>query len=775
MIIYTEKIKNAILIAAALGGIQFRGRVLQFSDITDEVLESMIAEYTQFGFFKTQVDNEEAMFTWGDDFLKMKNLNDLKPEDFIHNDGEAFFPKNIIYEPVPGKEAAAELLKTIILNEDHKVIYNACTDTDAIYTFMRLYEYCGLSSTTKKINRMEIKTLLEKEIREAFDQSLSVDQSTNQIIAEKTRRYVYWITNINIRMALDKTFSKGANLPFKYIPLLNQIIERGKSRAGVQDDTSFRVIAQGIYEESDFTLKCKGAVFKKKEDAAAFVSTLPLESQISDRNEEIVKDYAKGPFNIQSLLQTAATHPKTGFRPEKTEDILKSLFDKGYITNINAVVRRYGKSQKQEIIKLLSMLKKTTTFKDMLKDIDLLEMPDEYFGPDDECGIIITDKIPSNKMTEEEKVLYSLICFEMIKTAYPPREVKKITCEVILKDAVFSVTDKKVVSPGYSLLEKKRLPLCSIPDDMCKDSNIKLSYGIEDVKQAPTELYSDQDIIRTFASSKNSIYTAADVNYGINLLLSREYIVRKGRKLLATELGEKVVIYLQDFPSLLDGKLIYDWEYCFRTISQSQTIEDAVHGAESLNDKVYAFLEDFRQQMKETQGGTTNIECPNCHSSLYHGRNGLNCRDCGWRISNNLSGRMFTEKELAYLIKNKSTPIIPGFSHNDKNVRGRIYLNDKNTAVFTQDSQYRCPSCGKNLHVSAAGDKYLCPSDDCSFEVGFRYYGHTLTNDEIRALLEERITPVIDNLKNDDGAFSARLYIDPSHDYSVRLAVVKKH
>ena len=287
MIIYTEKIKNAILIAAALGGIQFRGRVLQFSDITDEVLESMIAEYTQFGFFKTQVDNEEAMFTWGDDLLKMKNLNDLKPEDFIHNDGEAFFPKNIIYEPVPGKEAAAELLKTIILNEDHKVIYNACTDADAIYTFMRLYEYCGLSSTTKKINRMEIKTLLEKEIREAFDQSLSVDQSTNQIIAEKTRRYVYWITNINIRMALDRTFSKGANLPFKYIPFLNQIIERGKSRAGAQDDTSFRVIARGIYNESDFTLKCKGAVFKKKENAAAFVSTLPLESEISDRYEEI--------------------------------------------------------------------------------------------------------------------------------------------------------------------------------------------------------------------------------------------------------------------------------------------------------------------------------------------------------------------------------------------------------------------------------------------------------------------------------------------------------
>lgn len=781
MIVYTEKIENAILMAAAHGSIQYRGRGVKFSDITKQIMEDLVCEYAQFGFLKTEIPKgertEKALFVWGEHLFRMKAAEELGADEIKENDkGDAFLPKNLIFVPMPGKESAAELLKTLLNNEDHTTVYNACIGENAIYTFIKAYEYAGLNNKDKKIYRVEIDKMLENEIQEAFQNKKNETASMNEMIAEKEKRYILWICNINLNAALYEKFGDNANVPFRYLPILHEIVQRKKNRQRQSDAMQYRVTAQAAIEAESFSLSNKELTFNSEQEANTLLRSLPPAGNIEKISEEIITEYAPGPFNNKAMIEKMARHRNAKFSAEKTQKLLQSLYEKGYITNINAKSRKYAAYQKHEIDAILTMLSEVNTFRSMLQGADLLEIPNDFFkSKDNECGIIVTQKRPTQKeLTKEESLLYAIIAKEMIKTAYPPLKLKRKQCAIRAGNAVFFAEEKETLLPGFTQLEEKTVDKKIFPLAIAKGQTVKLTYAVEPVKASALPFYSEQDIIRKFTPVKKAYYTASEITYGINLLLQREFILRKEKKLLSTELGESIELYLQEQPTLLNGNLLSGWNHTLKQIKEEQDETNAIHLAESLNDSVHEALESFRAALKETQGVQTAIPCPRCQTRLSKSSVGFKCQACGWKIPQTLSGRTFTERELAYLIHHKSTPIIKGFSNGERNVRGRIYLDDKLQPQFTEDSQFSCPVCGRKLHVSSDGTKYLCPSESCSFVVLFRYFGHELSNDELKALLTERISPVITNFRNEKGGFSGRLYIDPSKDYAVRIALIKK-
>ena len=53
---------------------------------------------------------------------------------------------------------------------------------------MKVYEYFNLKQTNKKVLRVNIRSMTEKEIKLAFADPLSETASMNEIITEKARR-----------------------------------------------------------------------------------------------------------------------------------------------------------------------------------------------------------------------------------------------------------------------------------------------------------------------------------------------------------------------------------------------------------------------------------------------------------------------------------------------------------------------------------------------------------------------------------------------------------
>lgn len=772
MIIYTQKIDHALLMAAALGSIRYRGRSLPLAEITAEILEELKKEHAQFGFYQTKMlinaRSETALFVWGDSVLRSKRIDELTEEDCFRGEDGRLLPKDLIFVPAEGKEDAAAVLRTLLANEDHAYVVNACLGEDALYDFLKVYEFANLGKRNTPVFRCEMQEMSQDAIRSAFS-NLQKEHTVSELIAEKTRRYVFWICNIGLGRILRENIEKSRPLPFRFLPLLFLIVKRSYAQEEKKQISRYRIATQADFQGKTFSLSDSSLEFEEKEDAVSFLKTLPGEAVVTEILQEEELDYAKGPFSLKALIEKAATHPYAGFSAEKTIQIRNALFEKGLITNIDAKSRKYRSEQRDEIRDLLSMLGAVGAFRSMLQGIDLFEMPHEYFSPKADGGIVVTKKRPVQKdMTEEESFLYALIAKEMIKTAYPPRRIQKRTCIVETGDAKLCAEEKTVLSAGYTLLEKRRAERAArLPAGLQKGSRLTLSFAPETVKEGPLPLFSERDLIRKFAGK--DLYSASDVVYGLNLLLQREFLLKKQQKLLPTESGKDACLFFSEEEPLLSGAVLAKWENDIRKIREAADSEAALF-AQSLLDSVRKYLRELqRKYEKESLGREIPLSCPVCQKSLYRTDQGFFCSACRWKIDRLLFGRGFTDRQLCYLVQNRQTPIIAGFTNGNRFVHGRVLLDAKNRAVFTEDSKYSCPRCGRKLRVAADGTKYACP--DCHFEVKFSYFGCDLSNEQLQMLLTERITPEITDFRDEKGSFSGRLYIDPGKDYAVRLAV----
>lgn len=782
MIVYTEKLENAIRIASVFGGIKYEGRILRYKDITEKVLHDLEKDYAPLGYFDALAQGEKAMYVWGEDMLKIKNGNHLKESQYIKDaQGNVLYPADIYYEPVEGKEDAVSIISAILLNANHKTVVNACVGENALYTFMKLYEYCKIGEKDdKEIQIAKIDSLTEDGILDAFCDLISPYESRNQILAEKTKRRIYFLSNYTLKYCLQSEFENPGDLPFRYLPLLTYISQKNKKQEeNTNKRTSFRIVPQAIYNGNAIPFQRGGVKLPDKREAEEYIKKLPTEWVIKeDREEVLLEDYANGPYNREDLLKEAEKNQNTLFPFSKTEGILQSLFEKGYIENINAKMRQYGMGQKETIQSRLYFLRNIPAFSKLFGSIDLAKIPDFYFNRrSQECGIIITEKMPGRDLSEDEKKIYVLIAKEMIKTAYPPMVRMKITVPLTFSDTLdavtFAATSSKLISLGYAELEKKNIRPCTIPDDFGRESKVKLTYAILPERNAPPQLCSQSDILNEF-SKKRPLFINAEILYGLSVLLEGEYIVRRGAKYISTDLGNKVLIYLSAFEPLLHGDLLGIWMSDLSKIAKCKTPDEGANLASTLVANVMNFLSNLRNTLIEEKGQMIGIKCPKCGAYLYQQQNHLTCNNCGWKIDRLLFGRAFSDKELAFLIAKKETPLIAGFSNGEQFVRGRVYLDERLSPVFTQDSIYSCPACGRKLYISENRDRYYCPSPVCSFGVSTSYYGHRLSKSEMRSLLVDKLTPQIEDFALDGRTFCARLYIDAHDKYKIKALVSKK-
>ena len=127
-----------------------------------------------------------------------------------------------------------------------------------------------------------------------------------------------------------------------------------------------------------------------------------------------------------------------------------------------------------------------------------------------------------------------------------------------------------------------------------------------------------------------------------------------------------------------------------------------------------------------------------------------------------------SDEDFACLLRFGTTPLLDGFYPEGEKLAGRIYLDINKNILFTQDSTFRCPSCGRFLRKD--GDKYVCRS--CQFTLRRKAFSHSFKKEEFSRLLSDGRTGVIDELIDKYGeVFEGVIYLDPDDGY--RLKAVK--
>ena len=179
IIVYTPMAEDAVLMAAALGGIQNQKRsTLNFAAAKEE-LQELMTLYSKNGFISGYVGSEDAIFTWGDSLLREKE------ENFLQNEASKF-AYEASYAPCSDQVEQAEIVSKLFSSPKHEIIYDA-----SLYpgdqNFQMLCSYSGAEN--KAHHKITIEEMTEDGIQAAFEKPMGMQETKAHMMSEKNRIY----------------------------------------------------------------------------------------------------------------------------------------------------------------------------------------------------------------------------------------------------------------------------------------------------------------------------------------------------------------------------------------------------------------------------------------------------------------------------------------------------------------------------------------------------------------------------------------------------------
>jgi hypothetical protein len=191
-------------------------------------------------------------------------------------------------------------------------------------------------------------------------------------------------------------------------------------------------------------------------------------------------------------------------------------------------------------------------------------------------------------------------------------------------------------------------------------------------------------------------------------------------------------------------------------------------------------------------GGALGI-CPQCKKgAVRKTARGAGCNrwkeaePCNFSIWKEQRGKELTDEHMQELLESGRTKVIKGFKKKDGSgtYDARLVLTEEFKIQFELGASAgnggsaeefdfgKCPQCKKGtirLNSKAAGCSRWRDEDKCTFTVWKTQYGKTLTNEEIKGLIDTGRTPLLKGFqkKSGNGTYDAILVM--GQDYKVKL------
>ena len=488
---------------------------------------------------------------------------------------------------------------------------------------------------------------------------------------------------------------------------------------------------------------------------------------------------------------------KYGFSPEKTLDIIQSLYEKHKLISYPRTDGRYISSEKsKEFPKLLKAVEAMPELsavaasvsaeaiasaqqnKRFVNDIEVQKASHDALMPTGETSAL-------NSLTKDEKAICTMIYKRFLAIFLPPLEEEKTKAVLEDNGCQFSCTGSKVLSVGYTSLfqEPKENPLPELkPGQTLKETK---KYLHEVVSKPPARLTQgtllkameniQKYMVSDEAELKDAIKKAGGIGHPssrasiISELISTGYMEEKGKSkgLYITESGQRYIENLGN-SSIVSPELSAQWEVYMNDIRQGTKTYNEVY--KKIIDYVYEALHELEQmdikKMPSMASGKKEVgKCPKCGKAVITLKKGYGCSgypDCDFAIYKNVAGVDLTDKNVSDLLSGKATELISGFQKKDGSKFSASLILDENSgykvswAPFETKTDLKCPKCGKPLVKTPAS--YKC--SECDFILWSKICEKTLTDAQVAKLIAGEPTGVIKGFKKKDGTkFDASLVI----------------
>ena len=590
------------------------------------------------------------------------------------------------------------------LNEANRVTFNEITKT-------------GVKNGMASPRKVDIDLVNAQQARRILDRL--VGYKLSPFVSQKIRRGLSAgrVQSVAVRMIVDRENEIRAFNPEEYWSLDGKFTLPGR-----------KVLSASFYGDETGKIELKNeaetdAIIKRLEGAEYYISSL--------KNGTRKKNPAP-PF-ITSTLQQEASR-KLGIRPERAMKIAQELYEginipgygmTGLITYMRTDSLRISEEARQATDAFIRanygdkyIPEKPRYYKSRSNAQD----GHEAIRPSD---VTITPESIKASLTAEQYKLYSLIWKRFVASLMASCVHNTTKIEVKSKNkgesddryCLFTASGYTVKFDGFTALynidedENSKLP-----DGISKDSALKFKDLIKQQHYTqPPARYTEESLIKTL--EENGVGRPSTYATIISTIVKREYVERKSKQLIPTELGEAIVNLLKEkFKNIVNVKF---------TAQMESNLDAVGEGEEDYIKMLHTFYDDFEANLQKVKDDMQGVKI-----QLKEDITDIPCEKCGkmmvvkvGRFGKFLACPAYPECKTTkpFVVETDATcPVCGGKVISKKSKRGYTFFGcDKwpecNFMTWDKPTNEKCPKCGKSL-FKGKGSVLSCLDEKCGYK-----------------------------------------------------------
>jgi DNA topoisomerase-3 len=585
-----------------------------------------------------------------------------------------------------------------------------------------------LTKCQKPMQRLWISSLTPKAIREGFASLLDESETRNLYFEAYTRACADWVVGMNASrlysLLLQKQgFSDVFSVGRVQTPTLALIVKREQEIENFVSEPFWEVVAH-------FTVDGKTYAGKWENDGESRIKTKEMAEKIAafcrGKNAEVVevksekKEFMPPLLYNLSALQADANR-KHKFSPKKTLDVLQKLYQKGFVSYPRSDSRYVTKGEAEMFPATLAKIARipeyesffplpVTSIVENRRYVNEKKVTDHY-------AIIPTEQVPDiGKLSSDERLLYDMITRSLIAAHYEKAVSEFTTVRTVVDGRAQFVSKGKVeLEQGWRKVipqkEKENDP--ALPPLQQRDQGSVKKAEVKESATQPPKRYTEGQLITLMKTAGKYIEDKE---------LEKVLMEKEG---LGTEATRAGIITM-----LKDRKYIEVKKNVVHATAKAKILIAAVGNQLLASPEMTAKWE---QRLKEISEGKASPKqfMEQTNKMIAHLINVTVKEAANWE---------FTEQDKASFVPRKPKQKRTLKLGPCKKCDG--YVVDKGTF-------YGCTNYQKN---------------HCTFTISKKILGKTITQQNVKKLLKEGVTDVIQGFAGKEKSFDARLCFDADND-----------
>lgn len=510
----------------------------------------------------------------------------LKSESKFWNEGDLpIFPEKWLN--IVKKDCKKQLvILGQLLKKCDKVVNCGDPDREGQLLVDEVLEYF---KNKKPVDRYWISAQDSESVRTGLKNLQSNSKFKGLCLAAKGRQRADWLIGMNLTRAYTLAAKRAGNSVLLSVgrvqtPTLNLVATRDQEIKNFKP-ISFFIIKGNFNDKSPFnaTLKLnenfQGLDTEKKlidlKVAKSILEKLKacktaIVTAYENKNKNVDQPLA---MSLADLQQYASS--KWGFSAQKTLNILQSLYEKHKLTSYPRTDCKYiPESQHKEAAKVMSSLKSICPKLEQLIDNADLKIKSKTFNDKKitaHHGLVPTaHKCDLKALNEDEFKVWDIIVKRYIAQFYPPAVIASVSISLDVSGFKFTATGSTVIKPGFKYVlgtqdeefdEKVKENVQKLPVLVPNSTIDCIEFNLTQEKTKAPPAFTEGSLIRAmenihsvvedptlkkYLKDGDGIGTSATRAAIIDELKRKGFLEVSGKKLKATDLGQKLLSALPD-------------------------------------------------------------------------------------------------------------------------------------------------------------------------------------------------------------------------------------